>query len=180
MSIHAPRAEPIKLVDTDADLDRRLLPVARRIFTETFARHYDPGPFTAFCDAVYGTDGTMARALADKDNQWRLAVHGRDPVGYVKLAPLSAPAPAPRACALEMQQLYVLPEWHGAGIAQRLADWAIERATMAGAPELYLTVFDHNERAKRFYARNGFYEVGRCTFRLGDRIDDDRIWRKDL
>ena len=32
------------------------------------------------------------------------------------------------------------------------------------------------ERAKRFYARYGFKEVGRCTFQPGDRVDDDRIW----
>jgi ribosomal protein S18 acetylase RimI-like enzyme len=49
-----------------------------------------------------------------------------------------------------------------------------------GAPELYLTVFDHNDRAKRFYLRHGFAEVGQCTFELGDRIDDDRIWRRRI
>jgi diamine N-acetyltransferase len=43
-----------------------------------------------------------------------------------------------------------------------------------------LTVFDHNLRAKRFYTRHGFSEVGHCTFRLGDRVDDDRVWRKTM
>ncbi|MGH8182305.1 MAG: hypothetical protein ACREPH_01440 [Rhodanobacteraceae bacterium] len=50
----------------------------------------------------------------------------------------------------------------------------------APAPELYLTVFDHSHRAKRFYARHGFREVGRCTFTLGAHIDNDRIGRKKL
>ena len=59
-------------------------------------------------------------------------------------------------------------------------NWAVESALEANASELYLTVFDHNERAKRFYARHGFTEVGNCTFTLGDRVDDDRIWRKSL
>ena len=58
--------------------------------------------------------------------------------------------------------------------------WAIRSAREAKAPDLYLTVFDHNERAKRFYARHGFVEVGNCTFTLGDRVDDDRIWCKPL
>ena len=58
--------------------------------------------------------------------------------------------------------------------------WAVAAARTAGAPELYLTVFDHNERAKRFYTRHGFVEVGRCTFTLGDRVDEDRVWRKIL
>ena len=58
--------------------------------------------------------------------------------------------------------------------------WALATARMEDAPEIYLTVFDHNARAKRFYTRHGFAEVGRCTFRLGERVDDDRIWRKAL
>jgi len=58
--------------------------------------------------------------------------------------------------------------------------WAVATARALGAPEMYLTVFDHNARAKRFYTRHGFAEVGRCTFKLGDRVDDDRVWRKQL
>lgn len=53
-------------------------------------------------------------------------------------------------------------------------------AAAATATEIYLTVFDHNTRAKRFYTRYGFTEVGRCTFTLGDRIDDDRIWMREV
>jgi RimJ/RimL family protein N-acetyltransferase len=56
----------------------------------------------------------------------------------------------------------------------------LETARTEGAPEIYLTVFDHNQRAKRFYARHGFAEVGHATFTLGDRVDDDRVWRKPL
>ena len=59
-------------------------------------------------------------------------------------------------------------------------NWAVRTAAELGAPELFLTVFDHNERAKRFYARHGFEEVGHCTFTLGDRVDEDRIWGKSL
>jgi ribosomal protein S18 acetylase RimI-like enzyme len=59
-------------------------------------------------------------------------------------------------------------------------NWAVKTARSTGAPELYLTVFDHNERAKRFYTRHGFEAVGRCTFKLGDHGYDDRIWRKVL
>ncbi len=58
--------------------------------------------------------------------------------------------------------------------------WALDRARALGAPEIYLTVFDHNERAKRFYMRNGFAEFGHCSFRLGGRTYDDRVRRKTL
>jgi hypothetical protein len=56
--------------------------------------------------------------------------------------------------------------------------WALDTAAADGAPEVYLTVVDPNERAKRFHRRHGFSEVGRCTFTLGDRVDDDRVRRR--
>ncbi|MDQ2877685.1 MAG: GNAT family N-acetyltransferase [Pseudomonadota bacterium] len=158
----------------------RLLPVARRIFSDTFARHYDGDAFEAFCDAVYLPGGSMSAEFALPDTRWRVATVDGDPVGYVKLTPLRAPVTDPDPGALEMQQLYVAHEWHGMGVANRLAEWALETARADGASEIYLTVFDHNDRAKRFYARYGFVEIGHCTFQLGDRIDDDRVWRLRL
>jgi GNAT superfamily N-acetyltransferase len=161
-------------------LSERLPSVARRIFSDTFSHLYEPEAFHSFCDAAYGSGGSMQRALADPTVHWRIASLGEEPIGYAKLLPLVAPAPNPRPSALELQQIYVLRDWHGRGIAEELMRWSIATARELGAPELYLTVFDHNERAKRFYSRHGFTEIGRCTFQLGERIDDDRVWRLSL
>lgn len=170
----------VTLVAPDQALLERLLPVARRIFTETFGALYDRGDFERFCDAVYRPGGTMARDFADPRVRWRVATVEGEPIGYAKLTQLRAPASNPRVGAMELQQIYVLSDWQGAGVAARLMDWSLSTARARGAPEIYLTVFDHNERAKRFYARHGFEEVGRCAFQLGERIDDDRIWRARL
>jgi GNAT superfamily N-acetyltransferase len=164
----------------DEQLARRLPPVARAIFAATFGHLYAAAPFEEFCDRVYGAGGSMEAALADPAIRWRIASVDGDPIGYAKVCVLAAPAPDPLPGALELQQIYVRPDWHGTGVAEALMRWAIDTAREDGAPELYLTVFDHNERAKRFYARHGFAEVGRCTFTLGDRVDDDRIWRRDM
>lgn len=157
-----------------------MLTVARRIFSETFSHLYDPVAFDTYCDQVYAVDGPMAMDMVDPSVRWRVAIVDGAPIGYAKLTPLRAPAPDPQEGALELQQIYVLSPWHGEGVAERLMDWAVETAREANAPELYLTVFDHNERAKRFYARHGFIEVDACTFTLGDRVEDDRVWRKCL
>lgn len=170
----------ITYLTPDAALGRKLLPVARRIFTETFGDLYDREAFKAFCDDVYLPGGSMDRELMSAEVRWRVAVLDGDPIGYAKLTPLRAPAGAAPPASMELQQIYVRSDWQGAGMASALMDWTVATATAQRAPELYLTVFDHNERAKRFYARNGFEEVGRCTFQLGGRIDDDRIWRKHL
>jgi ribosomal protein S18 acetylase RimI-like enzyme len=157
-----------------------LVATAREIFSDTFAHLYDQAPFDSFLDEAYGHGGRMERDLADLSIRWRIAVAGEMPIGYAKLSRLTAPAPTPLPGAMELQQIYVLRAWHGKGIADELMEWALDTARADGAPEIYLTVFDHNQRAKRFYTRYGFGEVGHCTFKLGDRVDDDRVWRKPL
>ena len=154
--------------------------MARQAFSETFGHLYDAEPFASFLEAAYGTGGRMECDLGNPGVHWRVAMEGRRPIGYAKLSALKAPAPQPLPGAMELQQIYVLREWQGRGVADQLMEWALESARHAGAPEIYLTVFDHNTRAKRFYGRYGFAEVGRCTFTLGERVDDDRVWRKAL
>jgi len=154
--------------------------MARQSFSDAFAHLFDPAPFAQFLAEVYGPGGTMERGFADPSIQWQAAAIGDRIIGYAKLSPLTAPAPAPQPGAMELQQIYVLTPWHGQGVAERLMGWALDAARAAGAPEIYLTVFDHNARAKRFYTRHGFVQVGHCTFKLGDRVDDDRVWRKLL
>lgn len=157
-----------------------LPPMARRVFTQTFAHLFDPAAFSAFCDSAYGENGSMKADLLDSRIRWRIAEVQGEPVGYAKLRPLAAPAPAPAPGALELQQIYVAPEWHGKGVAKELLDWCVSSARQLGSTELYLTVFDHNEKAKAFYSKNGFREVGRCIFTLGGRDYDDRVWLRPL
>jgi GNAT superfamily N-acetyltransferase len=154
--------------------------MARRCFAETFSHLYNAEPFEQFLDEVYSEGGSMSKDLVDPTVEWFAAEAGGEIIGYAKFRPLVAPAPNPKKGAVELQQIYVLREWHGRRIAEQLMQWALERARTLAAPEIYLTVFDHNERAKRFYSRHGFTEVGHCTFQLGNRIDDDRIWQKTL
>ncbi|ADG98138.1 GCN5-related N-acetyltransferase [Segniliparus rotundus DSM 44985] len=154
--------------------------MARRSFSETFARLHEPSSFAEFLDCSYGEDGTMAHDLNDPAVRWLAGLHRGEPVGYAKLTPLRAPAPRPLPGSVELQQIYVLADWHGRGVADRLMQWALAAATELRAPQMYLTVFDHNERAKRLYRRHGFVEVGRCAFVLGGRAHDDRIWLRDM
>jgi GNAT superfamily N-acetyltransferase len=153
--------------------------MARTCFVDTFAHLYREQDLNSFLASAYGPDGLL-KDLADPRFDWRMATSAGQVVGYVKVGPLGLPAPDPHPGALELKQMYVLKDWHGRGIAAALMDWVIAKARERGAPELYLSVFDHNHRAKRFYARYGFADVGPCEFRVGDQLDEDRMWRRAL
>ena len=154
--------------------------MARHCFAQAFSSVIDPGPLEIYLDQSYGPAGQMQRDLGDPAIDWRAAYLDGVPAGYIKLSAITLPFEAAHPDAMELRQLYVVEACKGQGVADALTEWLIGTARSRGAPELYLAVFDHNHRAKRFYARHGFAEVGRCDFVTGPQVHDDRIWRRTL
>ena len=146
-------------------------------FTETFGHLYAPEDLSFFLSG-FSLEG-WARELADPAFAFRVAEADGKLAGYAKLGPISLPV-TPAGPAAELSQLYLGKAWHGAGIAQVLMDWVLATARGRGAEELYLSVFTENHRARRFYARYGFEEVGPYTFMVGNHADDDLILRAKL
>jgi len=151
--------------------------MARHCFAQAFSSVIDPGPLEIYLDQSYGPAGQMQRDLGDPAIDWRAAFVDDVPVGYIKLSALTLSFEGAHPAAMELRQLYVAEAYKGTGMADTLTQWALGTARDRGAPEIYLAVFDHNQRAKRFYARHGFSEVGRCDFITGHQVHDDRIWR---
>jgi GNAT superfamily N-acetyltransferase len=95
-------------------------------------------------------------------------------LGYCTLGPQDlGMALAPGSWIL--RQLYLDEAAKGTGLAQALMDWAIAETRSRGLANIYLTVWIENHRARRFYERYGFTEVGRYEYRVGSTVDDDRI-----
>lgn len=147
------------------------------IFCDTFAHLYRPEDLHAFRSSFGVSD--WESHLDDPKFAFQVAEEDGVPVAYVKLGPMKLAIEA-GGPALLLDQLYVLKEHHGSGVARRLMDWAIEEARRRGAEELYLTVFTENHRARRFYDRYGFEPVGRYDFMVGSHTDEDVIMRKLL
>lgn len=151
----------------------RLATLARDSFTETFGHLYSPVDLAAFL-AGHATE-EWAAILADPDNATCLAEMGGEAVGYARLGQPALPFEAEPG-AVELRQFYVLRPWHGSGLADRMMEWALAEA--AQAPALYLSVFEVNDRAKRFYARHGFAFVTTHAFMVGEHRDTDHILRR--
>ena len=152
--------------------------MAQRAFTDTFGSLYRASDLAVFLDRTFGADGLPSQ-LDDPAFAVRLALDGAAIAGFAKIGPVDFPGTW-SADTIELHQLYVLGAWQGEGVAQILMDWAIAAARARGARTMVLSVFVDNIRAQRFYARYGFAEIGKYEFRVGDQIDDDRIWSLDL
>ncbi|WP_267347653.1 GNAT family N-acetyltransferase [Sphingomonas sp. GM_Shp_2] len=167
------RYRPARAEDADA-----LAACARAAFTETFGTLYGAGDLATFLDEAFGPAGLPAQ-IGRPGWHIQVALDGDRIAGFAKLGPVAFPGEW-SANAIELHQLYVRQPWLGAGIGPALMDWALAHATAHGASEMLLSVFVDNHRAKRFYARYGFQDVGRYDFAVGDTIDEDRIMRLPL
>lgn len=153
--------------------------MAEASFRDTFAAEYESADLEEYIGRAYGPGGLVAD-LADPAIRFHVALRDGAIVGYVKLSALTIPAPDAAPGAMELRQLYVDRAHQGAGVAAALMDWTIAAARAAGAPTLYLAVFEFNHRARAFYRRYDFVEVGTLPFRIGARVDMDGIWCKAL
>lgn len=151
--------------------------------------------FVATFGSIYPSED-LATFLAEWNSPAQLAAQLIDPAyavalmrtddgaiaGFAKLGPVDFDLPTgqPRAGAIELHQLYLAESAKGTGVADALMWWTITEARARGHAVLYLSVYTDNPRAQAFYRRYAFVDVGRNAFRVGNHIDEDRIWRLDL
>lgn len=81
---------------------------------------------------------------------------------------------------VELSKCYVLPGAHGGGVAHQLMAETLDLARQRGGAGVWLGVNELNDRAHRFYGKNGFGKVGRKRFLIGGQYEDDDILERAL
>lgn len=150
----------------------------RRAWEVTFAHAgHPPKDLKAYLDANYGAPIQRAE-LADPSLRYRLALRDGEIVGYCKMGPLHLPVDDPEG--VELRRLYLDDSVKGAGVSDALMKDCIAWARTRGASAIYLSVWENNERAQRFYRRHGLTHHGEWKFMVGDTADRDLIWKLPL
>ena len=163
--------------DATADDAAEIAAFADRAFTETFGHLYPPEDLEAFVSSRFRPHFVVAE-IADPETRYHLALRDGVLVGYCKMGAIDMEVDP--TDALELHRLYVDSDTKGAGVAQALMDETLAWARGKGARALYLSVWENNERAQRFYRRYGFEHVGEHKFMVGRVADRDFIWRLAL
>ena len=161
-------------VSSDA---KALADFCARTFVETFGRLYPPEDLSAFLAAKYG-EAIQREEIADPSIRYRLAFDGDAIAGYCMTGAPDIEGADPNA--LELHRLYVDEHIKGAGVAAALMEDCLAWARGRSAKALYLSVWENNHRAQRFYKRYGFEHVGEHKFMVGATADHDFIWRLAL
>ena len=102
------------------------------------------------------------------------------PVGYALITPPDLPVPTDDRADVELKRIYLLSGWQGGGNGDALMALVLAEARRRGARRLLLAVYPQNDRARRFYARHDFVEIGELTFMVGDVPFRDLVYARTL
>jgi diamine N-acetyltransferase len=156
-----------------------LAELASRTFHDTFAHNNDPGDMALHLARAYGVEQQTAE-LNDPGMITLIAEEGATPVAYAQLRGGHVPECITGARPIELWRFYVSRDWHGRGVAQRLMERVQLEARRRGARTLWLGVWERNDRARAFYVKCGFADVGEHIFLFGTDPQTDRVMAAPL
>jgi diamine N-acetyltransferase len=147
-------------------------------FVETFGHLYPPEDLQTFLGKSHTPD-SWTRTLADPQRAAFVAEHpnGRK-IGFICVGACKLPVQDLEATAGEVQQLYVLAEFHNLRLGTRLMETGLDWLTSQRRSPLYVGVWSENYGAQRFYARYGFNKVGEYGFPVGATVDREFILKR--
>jgi diamine N-acetyltransferase len=151
-----------------------LAELGRRTFHDTFAAANDATDMALYLSQAFGID-QQTRELGDRDITTLLVEADGAAIAYAQLRADHVPECVADVKAIELSRFYVSREWHGRGIAQLLMDRVKAAARERGANTMWLGVWERNDRARAFYVKYGFADVGEHIFLFGTDPQTDRV-----
>lgn len=163
-------------VESDATA---LAELAARTFDETFGAGTRDDDMAVYLAEAYGTS-QQTQEILDPDITTLLLEIDSELAGYAMLRSGAAPDCVTGDSPLELWRFYIASRWHGRGLAQTLMQRLELEAHRRGGRTLWLGVWEHNSRAKAFYSKCGFTDVGSHVFVVGTDPQTDRIMIRQL
>lgn len=153
--------------------------ISRETFSETFAHLNSEENMTAYLEQSLSIE-KLFEELKNPQSQFYFAVVDGHIAGYLKINLASAQTENQTDNSLEVERIYVLKEWHGKKVGQLLFDKAMKIADELQVNYVWLGVWEHNQKAIRFYEKNGFKTFDQHVFMLGDDKQIDLMMKKPL
>jgi ribosomal protein S18 acetylase RimI-like enzyme len=156
-----------------------LAELGARTFAETFAADNRPEDMSAYLVSSFG-QAQLASELADPHSFFLIAEIQEVAAGYAKLRAGVAPESITSKKPIELERLYVSLGWLGRGVGAALMRACIAEAVQKGYRTIWLGVWENNRRARSFYRKWNFREVGEHIFQLGDDPQTDILMERSL
>jgi diamine N-acetyltransferase len=148
--------------------------IAKQTFFDTFTGTCTQADMDGFLE-VYFNEQQVAKELSNVNDLYFFAEVDNKPAGYIRFMEDYNNLPLMQQWkAMELKRIYVLKEFHGQGIAQKLMEFCIDFCHKENYEVIWLGVWEHNLRAQKFYEKYGFVNSGHThDFPIGNTPQTD-------
>jgi GNAT superfamily N-acetyltransferase len=169
-----PLTPAVRVVTTGSVDTEELAAVAARTFPLACPPSTARENIASFIDTNLSA-GRFAEYLADPRRAIITAAQDGRIIGYAMLIRDDSSDDS-----AELSKMYVVSDHHGGGVSTALMDHTLATAKEWGMRRVWLGVNQGNQRAQRFYAKNGFQVSGTRTFQVGARRENDYVMVREL
>lgn len=112
----------------------------------------------------------LTKSIRKENNVYLLALLEEEPVGFAKIKKFSLNGQIESIAQMELQKIYVLQEHHGKKIGTSLLNEIKYIANDICPDYIWLDTHISNDRAIKFYEKNGFIKINKHFFTIGSQI----------
>ncbi|WP_339835308.1 GNAT family N-acetyltransferase [uncultured Maribacter sp.] len=160
------------------DLSQLML-ISRKTFVEAFENDNDPLDFKNYIDRAFSND-TLAIELQNTESHFYFVYHEQTLVAYFKLNEGNAQTDGKLVDSIELERIYVIASYQGKRLGEEILNQIKHIALQRKKNSLWLGVWEHNQRAIKFYQRNAFKKFGTHPYFIGNDEQTDWLMRFDL
>ena len=153
--------------------------LATQVFLDTYATDGIRPALAAEVRQAFSTEA-ITTLLARADTHVLVAEDARHLVGFAQVTLGTTQTCVASAAPAELDRLYVQEPYTGHGVGRALLQAAEACARDAGATDLWLTPWVHNQRALRFYAKHGYADCGMAWFHMHSEQHENRVLSRRL
>ncbi len=154
--------------------------LGRITFNESFGNLFsDKDDLLAYHERTFSVS-KMQSSLQKVSNIFWIAFNDELPVGYAKLKLNSHTEFLAEERVCQLQKIYVLNDFVSNRIGFELQNTLLKEAKNKGFHTIWLSVYDGNKKAIRFYLKNGFKQIGTLNFQIGKELFNFSAMAKDL
>lgn len=128
----------------------------------------------------YFTPAAISDDLQDPHKQYFVAERNGAITGYCLLDTSRKPDITLTGSCIEISRIYVARKWQGEKMGAALMQFCIDYAGAHNFKNIWLGVWQKNEKAISFYKKGGFEIRGSIDFTLGRDVQQDYIMVKKL
>lgn len=153
--------------------------ISIRTFSETFSDVNSEEDMQKYLSEKLSLE-QLKSEFENPNSEFYFAEENGEILGYLKLNFGNAQTEITDENAVEIERIYVLKEFLGQKVGQKLFEKSVEIGRERNCSYIWLGVWEENHRALRFYEKNGFEIFGKHDFVLGTDVQTDLMMKLNL